>query len=186
MPNALFVGTMNEDESTQTLSDKVLDRANQLRFTRPRSFTKASLADVGRPAEGWLPLRVWQGWHRRADALDPSARSRLEDWIGRLNEILDGLGRPFGHRVQQAILDYAANHPAVGRYPIDGAGIAFVDQLELRTLPKLRGLDTRVAESGLDDLGSLLREPQLRDDAVLKAFDRARQAELFAWSGTER
>ena len=26
--NVLFVGTMNEDESTQTLSDKVLDRAN--------------------------------------------------------------------------------------------------------------------------------------------------------------
>jgi predicted nucleic acid-binding Zn-ribbon protein len=33
--NVLFVGTMNEDESTQTLSDKVLDRANVLRFGRP-------------------------------------------------------------------------------------------------------------------------------------------------------
>ena len=30
--NVLFAGTMNEDESTQSLSDKVVDRANVLRF----------------------------------------------------------------------------------------------------------------------------------------------------------
>ena len=34
--NVMFVGTMNEDESTQTLSDKVVDRANVLRFGRPK------------------------------------------------------------------------------------------------------------------------------------------------------
>src|ERR1035441_2314743 len=32
--NVLFVGTMNEDESTQSLSDKVIDRANVLRIGR--------------------------------------------------------------------------------------------------------------------------------------------------------
>lgn len=37
--NVLFVGTMNEDESTQTLSDKVLDRANLLRFGKPSNKT---------------------------------------------------------------------------------------------------------------------------------------------------
>jgi predicted nucleic acid-binding Zn-ribbon protein len=185
-PNALFVGTMNEDESTQTLSDKVLDRANQLRFTRPRRFARAAPAGAGSPADGWLPRRVWQSWHRGSDALDTSARSRLEGWIGRLNDILDRLGRPFGHRVQQAILEYAANHPAVGRNPVDGVGMAFVDQLELRTLPKLRGLDTRIAQSGLDDLERLLREPELSDDPVLTAFNQARQAELFAWPGAAR
>ncbi len=36
--NVLFVGTMNEDESTQTLSDKVIDRANVLRFGRPEKM----------------------------------------------------------------------------------------------------------------------------------------------------
>ncbi|MCZ8163280.1 MAG: AAA family ATPase, partial [Microcystis sp. LE19-196.1B] len=36
IPNEfLFVGTMNEDETTQSLSDKVLDRANILTFGRP-------------------------------------------------------------------------------------------------------------------------------------------------------
>ena len=33
--NTLFVGTMNEDETTQSLSDKVIDRANVLYFGRP-------------------------------------------------------------------------------------------------------------------------------------------------------
>ena len=34
--NVLFVGTMNEDETTQALSEKVLDRANVLRFGKPQ------------------------------------------------------------------------------------------------------------------------------------------------------
>ena len=37
--NVLFVGTMNEDESTQSLSDKVIDRASVLRFGRPKRPT---------------------------------------------------------------------------------------------------------------------------------------------------
>ncbi len=37
--NVLFVGTMNEDESTQALSDKVIDRSNVLRFGSPREVT---------------------------------------------------------------------------------------------------------------------------------------------------
>ncbi|MGL1806945.1 hypothetical protein ACSTHG_23325, partial [Vibrio parahaemolyticus] len=36
--NVLFVGTMNDDESTQSLSDKVLDRSNILQFAAPHEF----------------------------------------------------------------------------------------------------------------------------------------------------
>jgi len=36
--NVLFAGTMNDDESTQALSDKVLDRSNILQFAAPREF----------------------------------------------------------------------------------------------------------------------------------------------------
>lgn len=34
----LFVGTMNEDESTQSLTDKVIDRSNAIHFGRPKSL----------------------------------------------------------------------------------------------------------------------------------------------------
>ena len=40
--NVFFVGTMNEDESTQSLSDKVIDRATVLRFWRPKRRTQNS------------------------------------------------------------------------------------------------------------------------------------------------
>ena len=39
--NVLFVGTMNEDETTHTLSDKVIDRTNLIAFPRPRLSSKA-------------------------------------------------------------------------------------------------------------------------------------------------
>ena len=38
--NMLFAGTMNDDESTQSLSDKVLDRSNIMQFAAPEEFTK--------------------------------------------------------------------------------------------------------------------------------------------------
>ena len=50
--NVLFVGTMNEDESTQSLSDKVVDRANVLRFGTPR---KLETAVVRQGSSGDLP-----------------------------------------------------------------------------------------------------------------------------------
>ena len=36
--NVLFVGTMNEDESTHSLSDKLIDRANVIRFGAPKKL----------------------------------------------------------------------------------------------------------------------------------------------------
>ena len=40
--NVLWTGTMNEDETTKSLSDKVLDRANLLHFPRPKSFGRVA------------------------------------------------------------------------------------------------------------------------------------------------
>ena len=59
----LFAGTMNEDESTQTLSDKVLDRSNVLRFTRPEKLEFQG--DGGRKddlANGYLTHQQWEDW----------------------------------------------------------------------------------------------------------------------------
>jgi predicted nuclease with TOPRIM domain len=38
--NVLFTGTMNDDESTQALSDKVMDRGNIMQFPAPRKFVR--------------------------------------------------------------------------------------------------------------------------------------------------
>ena len=52
--NMLFAGTMNDDESTQSLSDKVLDRSNIMQFAAPEEFTEQQ--QVTTSPEGGLPF----------------------------------------------------------------------------------------------------------------------------------
>src|ERR1700731_4258746 len=57
VPRLLFVGTMNEDKSTQTLSDKVVDRANVLRFPRPKSLQSGTASGTnGDGTDRFLPF----------------------------------------------------------------------------------------------------------------------------------
>ena len=44
--NVKWVGTMNEDETTKSLSDKVIDRGNVISFPRPEKFERYA---------GWIP-----------------------------------------------------------------------------------------------------------------------------------
>mgnify|MGYP004675976487 CR=1 FL=1 len=71
-PNTLFVGTMNEDESTQTLSDKVMDRANVLRFGCPKSLdTKPNAGDFMAEYDPGrrLTLKQWRSQWLKGDGV---------------------------------------------------------------------------------------------------------------------
>jgi len=182
--NVLYVGTLNEDESTQTLSDKVLDRANVIRFTRPRRLQAASGAHEGSGAETpRLTRRIWESWcSERLDGL-PEVED-LAKQIEELNGILERLGRPFGHRLFQAICGYYANHPASRRGDPGAREIALADQLELRILPKLRGIETDFHREALDELRGYI--DRLDDAGLAQAFEWACEAELFVWPGAAR
>jgi len=182
--NLLFVGTMNEDESTQTLSDKVMDRANVLRFTRPSSLSSALPSDgATTAADGYLPLKTWQSWRRSGADLDQARLAALQGWIDKLNTALADLGRPFGHRVNQAILSYVANYPD---YRSDRSmRAAFADQLDQRIFPKLRGVEESDETQGpLEEIRKLAQD-DLKDQALADAFDKSRR-ELFVWQGVAR
>ena len=64
--NVLWVGTLNEDETTQALSDKVLDRANSIRFAPPDPNTLKEHSEapdeIIESAEGYLPYERWLKW----------------------------------------------------------------------------------------------------------------------------
>ena len=185
--NILFVGTMNEDESTQTLSDKVLDRANVLRFGKP-----AQRKDQNKPVmtamNGDAPISasVWQSWKKNdfkeyADACGT--------WTRKLNDALAGIGRAFGFRVEEAIYSYVANYPEVR--PNNQAMLhAFADQVEQKILPKLRGCDMTVNASSLslDTIEDVIKE--LDDEALLNDFRLAREnageTGIFLWQGVTR
>lgn len=183
--NVLFAGTMNEDESTQSLSDKVVDRANVLRFAAPRSI--ASIArPVGFEAPQAISRERWQGWLRRIDHLG-AERARVEEHVGLIVDLMRRLQRPIGHRLGRAMMAYVANYPQGGHTPDIRAAMA--DQVEMRLLPKLRGIEVDPATAEFDDLRRYVEESlgdatlgQAIDDSV----DASRLTGQFVWRGVTR
>lgn len=181
--NTLFIGTMNEDESTQTLSDKVIDRANVLRFGRPKKLAvKPSkenfLSDCNNDYS--ITFENWKKWCQ--PNLNTQNKYRLEKLINEVNHALAEVGRPFGHRVSQAIEKY------VSCYPGD-FNAALADQIEMKILPKINGLDPQV-----NNFGSVMQKIQgiiedVKDNDLSEAFKSSRKAaedSFFKWRGVMR
>jgi uncharacterized coiled-coil DUF342 family protein len=186
--NVLFAGTMNEDETTQTLSDKVLDRANVIRFGRPakRSTERQQSAQAGElpAAIGYLPATQWEGWCK---PVQPAAWTNpVLEWIEALNDALTKVGRPCGHRVSQSIMTYVANYPGVNIN--ETFKEAFADQIEQKILPKLRGLDTMEGNTvAFDGVERIIEKTG--DETLRKAFEDAKQDNatgMFLWHGVTR
>lgn len=181
--NTLFIGTMNEDESTQTLSEKVLDRANVIRFGRPKNLASAPkkdsfLRDVSSSPQ--ITFGNWRKWCQ--NELSPANRRELQRTVAELNEAMSSVGRPFGHRVNLAIERYIAVYP--GSYTE-----ALSDQIEMKILPKLNGLDGQA--EGFPQLIQKLSGviAGLKDDDLSAAFETACQqaaSSFFKWKGVMR
>lgn len=183
--NVLFTGTMNEDESTQSLSDKVVDRACVLRFGRPKQLEMATLNTASRsPNEEGLAFNTWMNWCKKRETLTSADATTLNTWIGKLNDGMDALGKPFAHRVHQAIETYVANYP---RLPGgDHLRMALADQIEQRILPKLRGIELDGNDEGFRKLKQVIAETS--DRALLNAFENGQDSKsgTFHWRGLDR
>ncbi|PUB10546.1 McrB family protein [Yoonia sediminilitoris] len=182
--NLLFAGTMNEDESTQSLSDKVVDRANILRFSAPKKIKDGQAEGTVEPILA-LSQQTWESWGRSSASVDGGRRvtNRIEQMV----DLMRDFKRPFGHRLGRAIMAYAANYPEVegGR----GVDDALADQLEMRLLPKLRGVETDMAGPQFSRLMTFV-ERELGDDALAQAIGEsmslAEATGQFVWSGVTR
>ncbi len=195
--NVLFVGTMNEDESTQTLSDKVLDRANVLRFGSP-DFKKITeqASDWGRSERRHNPcfvsLDTWRSWKKEPDQ---DLKELSNRWLGQLDEYMKNLGRPFGLRVFLAMRSYLANYPCPADWDInereDHLKQAMADQIEHKLLPKLRGVDVTTNKAAeVSNIGNFIRKT-LDDDELAKSIDDSLEKSrtetgIFTWSGLTR
>jgi hypothetical protein len=193
--NVLFVGTMNEDDSTQTPSPKVVDRSNVLSFERPENFreTQEQWHPMAMP-ENYLSFETWKSWCHGSKELPGGALEKIRSGLQEINNALAGIGRPFAHRVYNAIVEYIANYPGALEHGDAGRqrrGWAFSDQVEMRLLPKLRGVELSdcAVEVALDVVRSVLEEGTWKDDALLQSFDAAsdknRQGQ-FIWQGVHR
>lgn len=184
--NVLFVGTMNEDESTQTLSDKVVDRANVLRFAPPRTFARPDdAADAPDAESGHLKFKTWEGWIEKSSAasLSETQQGQLESWIKQLSDALKNVGRPFGHRVNRSIHSYVSQYPDRSEQGIKNA---VADQVEQRILPKLRGVDLSLEAAKSAVAGVLRVVTSLGDEPLQQAIRSGDTGQQFLWMGVDR
>ncbi len=179
--NTLFVGTMNEDESTQTLSDKVIDRSNVLRFGRPETLD--ARPDKSAFIESWsdkpqIDHRGWLKWCKLKEANKTEMRRILDP----INPILDRIQRPFAHRVHQAMEKYIQFYPGKVQD-------AIADQIEMKILPKLNGVELDAV--GFNEVKDVLRQSieLTGDERLFAAFEIAsdeNRNSFFKWHGVMR
>ena len=148
--NVLWVGTMNQDETTKSLSDKVLDRSIVMNFPRP---TELKRRQVLRPLDernrgAILSNRTWGSWCQMKSTFTDEEIRPYKEFIEEMNASLGVAGRAIGHRVWQSVEYYMSNYPEVlaatdRAAKAEAMHIAFEDQLVQKVMPKLRGIDTR-------------------------------------------
>lgn len=183
--NLLFAGTMNEDESTQSLSDKVVDRANVMRFGAPKSIAKSAITGSDQTPEA-LSRKTWERWCARG--LQATDKPRAEDQVNKMLTLMQDFGKPFGHRLGRAILAYAGAYPEA-----EGVGnrlsVALADQIEMRLLPKLRGVEVEDRSQQFDQLRSMASEfgDEKLGEAIAQSVEAAGMSTgQFVWKGVVR
>lgn len=171
--NVLWTGTMNQDETTKSLSDKVIDRSMVINFPRPKHLAERIKMKELKKTEKKLLYDTWKSW-RTVDlekSFSDEQRSIFKDYkriIEAINDHLENVGRALGHRVWQSIEYYIANYPTVRNALKNAQGevteelkaemrTAFEDQLVQKVMPKLRGIETRgKGRQSLQDIEDLL------------------------------
>lgn len=129
--NVRLTGTVNVDESTHTLSDKLLDRANVIELTE-------------------VDLEAFRAGYR--GPVDEEAWQMIVSVYG----IVAQAGQPFGYRTVAEMLRYVER--AKGVLPVREA---IDQQIKQKVLPKLRGEDSpRLRRALVALLELLLGQPQ--------------------------
>jgi hypothetical protein len=179
--NVLWTGTMNQDETTKSLSDKVIDRGISIFFPRPEKlYSKNNAPITSVEKTSLLKRETWESWivKKIIDSFTPEQSKPFREIIEEMNSYLAFAGRALGHRVWQSVEFYMANYPLVRKHKNDSVAlekamkIAFEDQLVQKVMPKLRGIETRgkTKSDCLDKIRNLLEKHQFN---IIEDFDRA-------------
>lgn len=178
--NVLWIGTMNEDETTKALSDKVLDRSFSINFPRPdelKSRLHLKMLEDVKTFE-YLHRDTWNRWITTRDIFGEMGIDVIDPFKNMANEInakLAMTGRAIGHRVWQSMEYYIQNHPLVISTINDqdelakNVKLAFEEQLVQKIMPKLRGIETHGKDKEvLYDIKDILLQ---NDFAIAEDFE---------------
>lgn len=185
--NVLWTGTMNQDETTKTLSDKILDRGIILNFPTPLSLESRPRNSHLGPAASLIKRDNWKTWQNIDAGITEEDLKPYKTIIEEINKQLNTTGRALGHRVWQSIESYIRLHPEVIYSDIDSKKnaikIAFEDQLVQKVMPKLRGLESRGPQG--DALSEI--ERIISDYSIVEDFNKARNQGFgqFMWCSSD-
>lgn len=195
--NVLWVGTMNQDETTKSLSDKVLDRGIVINFPRPDKFKRRlNLNRDVKAEEKYLSVETWNSWKLILNDQQVVETEKIiapyKELVEKINKSISNIGRAIGHRVWQSIENYIWNYPDVRKEficrPKDLSDEdfrkeiskkmdpAFEDQLVQKIMPKLRGIETRgESKKCLDEIRTSIETFKNSGHAlnIAKDFDNA-------------
>jgi MoxR-like ATPase len=161
-PNLRFVGTMNEDETTRQISDRFLDRVNLIRL-EARTVIAESVppnqdgGDFGQP----ITVADFERW-----AVAVPLQPEVAEFIDRVRPLLERLDAPLSMRARNGIDRYirssanlAPQHQALDY------------QIAQRMLPRVRLIGSRMQESTLSELRSLLESADFSASESLAMID---------------
>ena len=189
--NILWTGTMNEDETTKGLSDKVIDRSTLITFPRPTVlYDRNEIAEI-KPSF-ILSKKKWNGWcsEVRESGMIEEKLTEYKEVIERINEQMSGMGRNLGHRVWQGMAKYIKHHPNVVYAKKDddleiALAKAFSDSIAFKVMPKLRGVETR--GSNEERLNNIERLLNAHASELVPDYNTACHltTELFQWCSAD-
>lgn len=137
--NLAIIGTVNMDETTVGISDKVLDRAFTLEF--------------------WdIEPDKWPGWE--SCGLTEEEKTRVRDLLVDLTRTLSPARRHFGWRVIAEVVGFLEGRSRDPGIKID-ADAALDQVIYAKVLPKLRGSDTPRFRRCLKDTLAVLEKERL-------------------------
>jgi hypothetical protein len=142
----LFTGTINVDETTQPLSDKVIDRANTI------EFFEVELDKIPPPRPLPDPITIFTVTWQSYQAVQPDTTYRNQ--ILEIGKLLNKMDMGLGYRVLREIELYLANSKGL----LDPQ-VAFDLQVKQRILPRVRG--TEAIKEPLNDLLAFMKQNRL-------------------------
>lgn len=192
--NVLWVGTMNNDETTKTLSDKVIDRGNIINFPRPKNFISRAKPEIAE-ASPMLQRKRWDQWINQMYRLTSEQSTNYRKVLEEINDVLGVSGRALGHRVWQSIENYMANHPLVilasqsnEEEEVNASlQFAFEEALVYKLMPKLSGLELDVGEIRTECIDKIAKIIDEKATGIFQDFDNATKNayQIFLWRSAE-
>jgi len=142
--NLVLIGTVNMDETTMGISDKVLDRAFTLEF--------------------WdIEPEEWPGWE--SCELDEGEKRKVRSLLAALTKTLSPARRHFGWRVISEVVGFLEGRSGESVIEI-GADTALDQVIYAKVLPKLRGSDTPRFRKCLEETVAVLSDAGLDRSAT--------------------